>query len=137
MTTRVKEDEKFYATRIAQGFAIMHGMDDSIAGVQHQTFSGDRLNGFDNALDNWYNPLLNNTVRQIAQEVEQMRQAGMLRPFTEGEHVGALPRRVHSKKVTDAQVAKFYKQRKEEQREVMLQLRARNDESIRSLLRSI
>jgi hypothetical protein len=106
-------------------------------GVQGMTYSGEDLNEGDNALDNWYNPLLDNTVRQIAQEVAQMRIAGTLTPFIEGQPIGVLPRRIRVRPLTDVQIRKEYNKRKEEERDAMLALRKRNNTTMKSILEAM
>jgi hypothetical protein len=74
-------------------------------------------------------PLLDPLVREIEQEVEQMREAGTLRPFVEGEPIGVIPRLVapRPRPVVDKS------RRMEEKRAEMLALRRRNDAVMRSL----
>jgi hypothetical protein len=80
-------------------------------------------------------PLFEATVREVCREVAAMRAAGTLRPFTEGEPVGALPRRVRLKPPTPARLKREHDQRMQDRQREMLALRRRNDANIEALLR--
>ena len=85
------EDKKLYVSRLNEGFRLMHASDDSIAGIQHQTFSGEKLNPTDDAIDTYLSPLLDAEVHGIIRETEELRHLGKLKPFIEGEPIGAYP----------------------------------------------
>jgi len=105
-----------------------------VGNPQGGTFSGECTSPSDRNTDNWLAPHLDQTVSEIVREVNQMYHNGTLLPFQEGQHVGVLPRRVRMKGVTPAQLIKAHNERREQQREDMLQLRARNDHTLASRL---
>jgi hypothetical protein len=80
-------------------------------------------------------PAFETTLREVCQEVAAMRIAGTLRPFTEGEPIGVLPRRVRIKPPTPARLRREHNQRMQDRQAEMLALRARNDADIEALLR--
>jgi hypothetical protein len=121
-----------FHARITSGFAGKEH--DETTGVSGMTFSGEGMRPIDNDLDNYLNPLFESTIRQIVQEVEEMRLAGTLKPFVEGEHLGKLPRGVRPKKMTAAQARAAHNQRMQQRQEDMLALRKRNDGTIEALL---
>jgi len=77
-------------------------------------------------------PLVDALVTSIIREVNEMRKAGTLRPFTEGEPIGALPRLVEA--AEDAVDPKYARARvMEDRRREMLALRKSNDADMRRL----
>jgi len=77
-------------------------------------------------------PLIDATVKEIIHEVNEMRRAGTLRPFVEGEAIGALPRMVEP--VCSAVDPRHEQRcRMEDQRREMLALRRSNDATMRRL----
>ena len=75
------------------------------------------------------------TMHEIAVEVEQLRLAGRLRPFVEGEAIGVLPRRVpRGRRIRTYTTSSDLKARYEKRQRELMELRARNDENIRSIL---
>ena len=125
-------ENKDYVKRLTDGFALMHASDDTL-GVQHQTFSGDKLNPTDDATDNYLSPLLDAEVHGIIRETEELRHLGKLKPFTEGEPIGAYPGKAKTRKVTNAENTKYLNRRKEIEREEMLERRARNIATMKSI----
>lgn len=120
-----------YHARLTIGFAMMH---DDTPGVKGMTFAGESLGGHDDITDNWENPLLDYTVREIIIEVAEMRINKTLMPFVEGQHIGMVPQPVRLKKLTRAQHTKLHNERMTRHREDMLGLRARNDRTMDSIL---
>lgn len=105
------------------------------------TLSGE-CEGVDRAIDKWLAPgdseqndqRIDATVREIVREVQDMHYAGAVKPFREGEPIGACPRRVVKKKLTKDQIRKFHNERMTRHREDMLALREQNDAEIAAIL---
>lgn len=79
-------------------------------------------------------PTLDSTLHEIMMELQRDRAYGMIRPFVEGEAIGACPRRVSRPRITAAQHTKEKNKRRERQRAEMLELRTKNDAIIASIL---
>lgn len=96
--------------------------------------SGHTWGSADLHTENHLNPLFEMEVREVAEEVEQMRLAKVLRPFVEGEMIGVLPRRVRKKPLTEKQRRTNHARRMEMQRDEMLLLRSRNNNLMEELV---
>lgn len=83
----------------------------------------------------WLSPQLDELLTDIKQEIAEMFEAGTMRPFVEGEHIGRIPKRVKKRSIGDQALRKEQARRKEEQRADMLALRKRNNATMRSLLK--
>ncbi len=81
-----------------------------------------------------FEPSFDTAIRESIAEIAEMRMAGTLRPFVEGEAIGAAPAPKKPKKHTAKELKQYQDQRRQWQREEMLALRRKNDEAIRELL---
>jgi hypothetical protein len=85
-------------------------------------------------MEEWYHPFLETTLHEIGQEIQEMKFNGKLRPFTEGEPIGGLPRRVRQKPMSKAMIHIYHTERMERHRADMLAARKKNDLSMLEVL---
>lgn len=75
-------------------------------------------------------------VREIERETQQLRLAGKLKPFVEGEPIGTLPKKAPVKNVSSEEMAAAANKVKEGKRSAMLEHRARNDAAMNKIMNS-
>lgn len=86
------------------------------------------------AMLRFFEPSFEETLREVMAEVFEMRMSGTLRPFVEGEPIGALPRVVKKRLLTPEQMRRSHNETMRWRREATLELRRKNDATIRRLL---
>ena len=103
-------------------------------GASGGTFHGEARTASDKELEHHYNPPLDQEIREIEREVDAMRHAGTLRPFVEGEAIGAFPRRVRSLRLSKEELNTLHNERMQRRQTAMLAHREQNDRVLDSLL---
>ncbi len=106
--------------------------------ARFSTFA-DECTGVDRETDKWLATgtepeAIDRAVREIERETAQLRNRGTLKPFIEGEPIGKYVK-ARRPRPSLAAVAAYHAQRREWRRKEMLELRSRNDETMRSLIR--
>lgn len=81
----------------------------------------------------FFEPSFEETLREVVREVALMRTNKTLRPFVEGEPIGAYKPTPHVK-ISEKTILEFECKRHEQAREEMLALRTQNDNLLRRLL---
>ena len=81
----------------------------------------------------YFEPNFEETLREVCLEVAEMRIEKRLRPFVEGEPIGAYKKPPKPKRVTDAQVREYKRKRYEWGQEELRALRAKNDAELKRL----
>lgn len=79
----------------------------------------------------FFEPSFEETLDEVCLEVAEMRYSGKLRPFIEGEPIGAYKRIPRPKPPTAAQVRDYHNRSREFARKEMLELRAENNRRLR------
>jgi hypothetical protein len=118
--------------RNRRGHIVVQGKTDK--SLPQEEYGFRELNRRDRDTEDYLSPEFDTTVKEVTREVEQMRAAGKLRPFIEGEAVGVCPPRVRRVKVTRHTVSQEHNRRMEEKRAEMLKLRAKNDKALKEAL---
>lgn len=90
-------------------------------------YAGEEVTATDQRLQAFYSTDLDRNFKDAYREIMEMRAIGKLRPFVEGEPIGALPRRVRTKTMTPAAIRKTYNSWRDDKQKAMLALRAKND----------
>lgn len=83
---------------------------------------------------NYEHPDTDSVIREIEQETAAMRYAGTLKPFTEGEAIGSIPRKCHARSPQKMTRQEQHDKHQERQMELRL-LRQKNDATIDGLLK--
>lgn len=85
-------------------------------------------------MQRFFEPSFEESLKEVLQEISVLHNLGLLRPFKEGEPIGAYHKPPKPKRLTDKQVIEYRNKRRQWAREEMLTLRARNDITMREIL---
>lgn len=106
--------------------------------AQRTDTTGGKL-GADNeehqTLVKYLEPSFDNTLKEVLREVYRMRTDGKLRPFVEGEPIGAYAPLPQPPRATDAEVHDYHRRKHEWQRDELRMLRTKNDETMKEMYR--